>query len=228
MDNVINFDDLKNLLLRFNFDIDSLKNGLSKFQWIDTVEKLGASGETLTPQIVFNYAPENSIISIDIPANSEWPVNADGHLFAITSKMNLTYYRPVPILCFFVCSSTNELFCTFYNGVGTDFKWYYVKHKKPRTRTITYGNAKFVYRNLGDFCEFEFTSNEDRFTTQTTIGTIDLLPKTDNAYFPLTLWDNSANPTGLNALRITTTGNVQVIARDNYVHGHGMFSLGSD
>lgn len=228
MDNVINYDDLKNLLLSFNFNIDSLKNALSDFQVIDSIEKLGAANETMTPQVVFNYAPEQSIISIDTPASNEWPVNADGHLWAFTSNMKSVYYRPVPILCFWACSSTNELFYTFYNGDGSDFKWYYAKHSKPKTHTITHGNATFIYRDLGDFCEFEFTSNEDLFTTQTTIGTIDLIPKTNDAYFPLTIWDSNATPTGMNALRITTTGNVQVITKDTNVHGHGIFSLGSD
>lgn len=227
MVNNVDFEELKNLLLSHDFNIESIKNGLSNFQLIDTVDKLGATGETLTPQIVFNYAPEQSIISIDTLASNEWPVNAAGHLWAITSSMN-NNSRPIPIICFWCCSSTNEMFYTFYNGNGSEFKWYYAKHNKPKTKTITHGNAKFVYRDLGDFCEFEFTSNSDRFSTQTTIGTIDLLPKTGDAYFLLTLWDNSANPSGLNAIRITTSGSVQVITRDTWVHGHGVFSLGSD
>lgn len=223
----IDFDTIKNLLLEHKFNLETLNNGLGAFQYVDSIEKLELTESECIPQKIFDYAPEKSIISIDTPASAEYPRNEAGHLWVLTGEVTNNWSRAIPMFCVWVCSGSNEIYFAYYNGEGDDFKWYLCNTATATpVQTITYEGVSFKYRIiLGNILEFEVTTQGTRYPTQTQIGTIPYSPKLDNAYFPLIKWENSGVYSGINGIRFTTTGQVQIICVDNYLHGHGFMGI---
>ena len=119
-----------------------------------------------------------------------------------------------------------------YNGGSSDWifgAWhrYTADEVLSEVSTITHGNTVFSYRYNNKYCEWWLETNADAYNTQTQLGTLPngCHPK-KSIWESLSIWTNTAvTGSDRNALRITNTGQVQIIAPNAYQVGHGIFLL---
>lgn len=118
-----------------------------------------------------------------------------------------------------------------YPSTGYIEPWYRIQMNSVNASWYTIRlssdtSVAFYYRKISvNQVEWKLDTAETKHPTQTTIG---ILPSgfipNSGWHFALARWINNGTQ-GVNALRITTNGEIQIIATDDYVHGSGIFSI---
>ena len=223
----VNFKELENVLLGHDFILKELLAGLHNFQTINSFEELGITDDNYTLVDIIGRVPEQAIVSLDIPSTianiSDFPLVENAHVWIITTTIGTTKYAQ-PMLFLWVGKTSNRIFVLPFTN-NNKYTWTELTTYVPDYTDVVYGNGTvFSYRKVGNIVEWNYTSGDNSYPTQTTITQLsaNFRPK-KMIYEALGRWLNNASQVGGNTIRIDTSGVVSVVQYNNNENGHGMY-----